>query len=212
MARILHSSFCLLHSIPMATPAHFPKLVLVRHGETAWSRSRQHTGRTDIPLTPDGEAQARSLGPKLAGWSFGNVFTSPLQRAKRTCELAGFGGRAVDEPDLMEWDYGRYDGVTTRDIHKSEPGWNVFDRGCAHVGGESVEQIAARMDGLIARLRKLEGDTLCFAHAHAIRALTARWLGLPIVGGKLFVLGVATVSVLGYEHDLSEPVIVSWNA
>lgn len=189
-----------------------PKIVLVRHGETAWSLSRQHTGRTDIPLTPHGEVQARGLAARLEGRAFAHVFTSPLQRAKRTCELAGFGGRAVDEPDLMEWDYGRFDGVTTADIQRSHAGWNVYEHGAAEAGGESVADVAARMDRLVGRLGTLEGDVLCFGHAHTIRALAARWLGLPVSGGKLFVLGTATVSELGYEHDRSEPVVRSWNA
>lgn len=197
----------------MANPSHFPQVILVRHGETAWSLSGQHTGRSDIPLTPRGEELARGLGPRLRDRRFAHVLTSPLQRAKRTCEIAGFGDRAVDEPDLMEWDYGRYDGVTTRDIQKSRPGWNVFDHGCGDVGGESPAQMAARMDRLVARLRALGGggDVLCFGHAHLLRSLAARWLGLPIVGGKLFVLSTGSVSTLGYEHDLAEPVVVAWN-
>jgi broad specificity phosphatase PhoE len=195
----------------MAHPSQFPRVILVRHGETAWSLSRQHTGRTDIALTANGEAQASSLPAKLDGRSFARVLTSPLQRAKRTCALAGFGDRAVDEPDLMEIDYGRYDGVTTADIHKTDPDWNVFEHGAAHVGGESLTEITARTDRLIARLRAFEGDTLCFGHAHVLRALAARWLGLPIAGAKLFTLGTATVSELGYEHDLREPVIHRWN-
>lgn len=189
-----------------------PRIVLVRHGETAWTLSRQHTGRTDLPLTENGEAQAGAIAERLAGRTFARVFTSPLQRAKRTCELAGFGAVAVDEPDLMEWDYGRYDGVTTADIRTSRPGWNVFDDGAAEVGGESVAQLGARIDRLVATLRAVEGDALCFGHGHALRALAARWLGLPIAGGKCFVLGTATVSELGYDHDRSEPAIRLWNA
>ena len=188
-----------------------PRLFLVRHGETAWSLSKQHTGRTDLPLTPSGEARAAELAPRLAAFAFAHVFTSPLQRARRTAELAGFGGRATLDDDLMEWNYGDYDGLTTRQLQARTPGWNVFDDG-GGVGGETPAAMLARTDRVLAKLRALDGDTLCFGHGHSLRALAARWLALPLAGGKLLSLGVATISQLGYEHDRNEPSILQWNA
>ena len=192
--------------------AHLPRLFLVRHGETAWSLSKQHTGWTDLPLTPHGERQAIDLVPRLAAFTFAHVFTSPLQRARRTCELAGFADRATIDPDLREWNYGRYDGLTTVQIHERDPAWNVFDHGGEATDGETPAQMLVRTDRMLAKLRAAEGDTLVFGHGHALRALAARWLGLPIAGGKLLALGVATLSQLSYEHDLSEPTILTWNA
>ncbi|MFT3789058.1 MAG: histidine phosphatase family protein [Tepidisphaeraceae bacterium] len=186
------------------------RLFLVRHGQTPWTISRQHTGRTDVPLTPRGERDAIELAHKLNNVEFERVLTSPLQRARRTCELAGFIGRFEPAPDLMEWDYGCYDGVTTADIRKQRPDWNVFLHGAP--GGESPDDIGRRADRLLERLRPLDGETLLFSHGHFLRVLAARWLGLPVADGRLFALGTTTVSILGYEHDRSDPVLLQWNA
>ena len=186
-----------------------PVVYLARHGETAWSLSGQHTGRTDLPLTERGEANARTLRDRLQGVRFDLVLTSPLQRAKRTCELAGFGGVAIDEPGLAEWNYGDYEGKTTAEIHAGRPGWQLFRDGCP--GGESIAEVGARADRVIARARAAGGNVLLFSSAHILRVTGSRWLGLPPEGGRYFVLGTASVSVLGYEHDMSEPVVRSWN-
>ncbi len=186
-----------------------PEIYLARHGETAWTISRQHTGRSDIPLTDRGEANAIGLGERLRGVDFAQVRTSPLHRARRTCELAGFADRAEVDLDLIEWDYGDYDGLTTAEIRRQRPGWDMFCDGCP--GGESVEAIAARADRVIERLRPIEGRTLLFGHSHFFRVLAARWLGRPAGEGRFYVLGTASLSVLGYEHDRDEPVIRLWN-
>ena len=186
-----------------------PTVYLARHGETEWSLSGQHTGLTDLPLTPRGEINARALAPRLAGMSFAKVFTSPLQRAKRTCELAGFGDAAEIMPDLVEWNYGDYEGIRTRDILKERPGWQLFRDGCPH--GEMPDQIGARADRVVAQLRAVQGDVLCFSSGHFLRVLTARWLGLPPGQGTLFLLSTASLSALSYENDLTEPVIKLWN-
>jgi probable phosphoglycerate mutase len=180
-----------------------------RHGETAWTLSRQHTGRTDLPLTENGERQARALGTRLRGESFAKVLTSPAQRAVRTCELAGFGALAVIDPDLAEWDYGAYEGRRTADILSERPGWDLFHDGAPN--GETPEQVGARADQVIARIRGVAGDVLVFSSAHLSRVLSARWLGLPPSGGRLMVLGTASLSILGYEHNPAEPVIQLWN-
>lgn len=186
------------------------RLYLIRHGETAWSLSGQHTGRTDIPLTEQGESDARMIARHVGAVSFSRVFTSPLRRAKRTCELAGLSKTAEIEPDLSEWDYGDYEGRRTIDIHKERPEWNVFRHGSP--GGESPDQITHRADGLIGKLRKLEGDIALFTHGHFGRALTARWIGLPVEQARHFVLSTASISVLGYEHKLeSDAAIILWN-
>jgi broad specificity phosphatase PhoE len=191
-------------------PTEMPRLFLARHGDTAWTESRQHTGRTDVPLNECGEQRARQLGEKLRRFSLGCVFTSPLERASRTCELAGYGGIAGVDPDLVEWDYGRYEGMLTRDILKERPGWELFRDGCP--GGESVADVGARADRVIARLRPLRGDVLLFSSGHFLRVLAARWLGLEAAGGRYFFLSTATLSALGYEHNsLSEPVVRLWN-
>jgi probable phosphoglycerate mutase len=187
-----------------------PIATLARHGETEWALSGRHTGRTDIPLTARGEAAARALGPKLQGTPFAKVFTSPLQRAAKTCALAGFGDVAVSEDALLEWDYGDYEGLTSHEIHAKRPDWKMFRDGCP--GGESPADVAARADDLIARIRAIDGDVLLFSSAHILRVIAARWLGLPPDGGRLLVLGTASLSRLGYEHDRSEPVIRLWNA
>jgi broad specificity phosphatase PhoE len=186
-----------------------PVLVLVRHGETPWSLSGQHTGRTDLPLTERGERQARALGARLGGLTPAQTFTSPLQRAARTCELAGFGAAAAPDPDLLEWDYGRYEGRTSAEIQAERPDWQLFRDGCP--GGETPAQVAARADRVVARVRAIRGDCLLFSSAHVLRVLTARWLGLEAAAGRLFRLGTASVSILGYEHGMGEPVIRLWN-
>jgi probable phosphoglycerate mutase len=186
-----------------------PSLYLARHGETAWSLSGQHTGLTDLPLTERGERNARSLAGRLAGLSFARVFTSPLQRARRTCELAGFGAAAEVDPDLVEWNYGSYEGKTTAEIRKDRPDWQIFRDGCP--GGESLAAIGQRADRVIARMRAIAGDVLLFSSAHFLRVLAARWLGLEVGAGRMFLLNTATLSILGYDHGRDEPVIRLWN-
>ncbi len=186
-----------------------PVLFLARHGETAWSLSGQHTGLTDLPLTERGERNARQLGERLKGLSFARVFTSPLQRAARTCELAGFGGAAEVDRDLLEWDYGKYEGRKTVDIHKERPGWYIFRDGCPD--GESPDQIGARADRVVSRVRAVQGDVLLFSSGHFLRVLAARWLGLPPGAGRYFLLSTASLSALGYEHNLSQPAIRLWD-
>jgi probable phosphoglycerate mutase len=186
-----------------------PVVYLARHGETAWTISGQHTGLTDIPLTERGERNARRLGERLKGLTFAKVFSSPLRRARRTCELAGFGDRAEIDPDLVEWNYGKYEGKTTAEIHKDQPNWNIFRDGCP--GGESVAEIGARAERVITRLRKIDADVLLFSSAHILRVLAGCWLGLGAAGGKNFVLTTATLSMLGYEHNRGEPAVRLWN-
>jgi probable phosphoglycerate mutase len=185
------------------------QIYLARHGETAWTVSGQHTGRTDIPLTERGEANARHLGERLKGMTFARVFTSPLQRARRTCALAGFGDRAEVDPELVEWDYGDCEGRTTADIRKERPDWQIFRDGCPN--GETLGQLGDRADRVIARLRAIDGDVLLFSSGHFLRVLASRWLGLDPSGGRYFYLGTATLSVLGYEHRLDNPVLRLWN-
>lgn len=186
-----------------------PVVYLARHGETEWSLSGQHTGLTDLPLTERGERNARRLGERLKGLSFAKVFTSPLQRARRTCELAGFGDRAEIDPDLVEWNYGEYEGKRIEEIHAKRPDWQLFRDGCP--GGESPQQIGARADRVIKRIRAIRGNVLIFSSGHILRVLTARWLGLEPVGAQYFLLSTASLSELGYEHNLSQPVIQLWN-
>jgi probable phosphoglycerate mutase len=187
------------------------RLYLVRHGETAWSLSGQHTGRTDIALTKQGEQDARMLAGQLRAVRFSRVFTSPLRRARRTCELAGLGELAEIEPDLTEWDYGDYEGQRPADIRRARPDWNVFRDGCPR--GESPAQVSERADRLIARLRTLEGNVAIFSHGHLGRVLAARWIGLQVRQAQHFLLTTASLSILGYEHNLAEaPAIVLWNA
>jgi broad specificity phosphatase PhoE len=186
-----------------------PEFYLARHGETAWTISHQHTGRTDIPLTPRGERNASALGERLHGVVFTRVLTSSLDRARRTAELAGFGGVVEADPELMEWDYGDYDGKTTAEIRRENPTWSLFRDGCP--GGESVAAVGARADRVLARLRSLQGRVLLFGHGHFFRVLSARWLSLPPANGALFYLSTASLSILGYEHSSDEPVIRLWN-
>ena len=189
--------------------SHFrQRCFLIRHGETEWSLYGRHTGRTDLPMLPVGEGQARALRPALAAESFSVVLASPLHRARETCELAGLRPESVVEPDLLEWDYGSYEGRTTVDIWKDRPGWNLFDDGAP--GGESVAEVGERVDRVIARVRRAEpGDVACVAHAHVLRVLAARWLGLDPAAGRYFVLGPASISVLGWER--AQPAVLQWN-
>jgi broad specificity phosphatase PhoE len=186
-----------------------PVVYLARHGETAWSLSGQHTGLTDLPLTERGERNARPLAVRLQGLNFKKVFTSPLQRARRTCELAGFGDRAEVDRDLLEWNYGEYEGLRTQEIHAKRPDWQLFRDGCP--GGESPEQIGERADRVVRRVREIRGNVLIFSSGHILRVLSARWLGLEPAGGKYFLLSTASLSALGYEHNLSQPAIQLWN-
>lgn len=180
---------------------------LVRHGETEWSRSGRHTSTTDLPLLPDGERVAKGLHERLVGPEFALVLTSPRQRARRTAELAGYADAVVDN-DLVEWTYGDYEGVTTEEIRRTVPGWTVWSAPCP--GGESAADVSARLDRVVARVRDAGGPALLFGHGHALRALTARWLGLPVTDGRLFRLDTATVSVLGHERE--SPVVLRWNS
>jgi broad specificity phosphatase PhoE len=180
---------------------------LIRHGETEWSRSGRHTGRTDLPLTPTGRRQAAALGRHLAGRPFALVLTSPLVRASETCRLAGYGAVAEPADDLREWDYGAYEGRRTVDIRAEVPAWSVWTHGVP--GGETVEQVGQRARRVVERAAAAGGDVALFAHAHVLRILTACWLGLPPEGGRLFALGTASVSVLGYERETR--VIKVWN-
>jgi broad specificity phosphatase PhoE len=190
--------------------AHPLSLYLVRHGQTKWSLSRQHTGRTDIPLTDQGEQDARRLGERLRAVSFSHVFSSPMQRAQRTGTLSGLPSAAEIEPDLSEWDYGDYEGERTDDIRKKQPDWNIFRDGCPK--GEMPAQVSARADRLIARLRTLEGNVALFSHGQFSCVLGARWIGLPVIDGPHFLLGTASLSILGYDPDHPEvPVISLWN-
>jgi len=186
-----------------------PDVYLARHGETAWSLSRQATGRIDIPLTPRGERDAQQLGTHLQGLSFVQVLTSPLQRAQRTAELAGFGDCAQPDPDLMEWDYGAYEGRRTAEIQAERPGWRLFEDGCPD--GETLQAVSMRAERVIDRIRALVGNALVFAHRDILRLLAARWLGLPAADARYFYLTTASLSVLGYHHNLDEPVIRLWN-
>lgn len=186
-----------------------PRIHLVRHGETAWSLSRQHTGRSDIPLTQTGEEAAKQLAERLSGQRFAAVWSSPLQRALRTARLAGFGSEAIPAEDLAEWDYGDYEGRTTKDILSDNPDWHLFRDGCP--GGETAADVGTRADRVIARLRERDADVLIFSSAHILRVLAARWLGLPAGDGALFMLDTASIGILGYEHDASEPIIRAWN-
>jgi broad specificity phosphatase PhoE len=186
-----------------------PIVCLARHGETAWSLTGQHTGLTDLPLTERGRHNAQQLGARLSGITFSHVFTSPLQRALETCKLAGFGDVAVVDPDLVEWNYGKYEGRRTAEIRAERSDWDLFRDGCPE--GESPEQVAARADRVIAKVRRLDGNVLLFSSGHFLRVLTARWLGLEAAAGRYYFLSTASVSNLGYEHDPSEPVIRLWN-
>jgi broad specificity phosphatase PhoE len=186
-----------------------PVIYLARHGETVWSVTGQHTGVTDLPLTDRGERNAVRLGERLRGLVFTKVFTSPLRRAARTCELAGFGAVANVDRDLMEWNYGDYEGLRTVEIRAKRPDWHLFRDGCPN--GESPVQIGARADRVVSRMRAIKGDVLLFSSGHFLRVFAARWLGLEPAAGKFLMLDTASLSALSYEHDLSEPAIRFWN-
>jgi probable phosphoglycerate mutase len=187
-----------------------PIIYLARHGETDWSLSGQHTGMTDLPLTKAGERTAHRLGERLAGLTFAKVLTSPLQRAKRTCELAGFGAVAEVDSDLVEWNYGQYEGRTGAEIRAERPDWQLFRDGCP--GGESPREVASRADRVVNRVRAVQGDVLLFSSGHFIRVLASSWIGVePTVNARSFMLSTGSLSALGYEHDLSRPVIRLWN-
>jgi broad specificity phosphatase PhoE len=186
-----------------------PSIYLARHGETAWTLSGQHTGRTDLPLTERGERNARQLRGRLRGLTFAKVFTSPLQRAARTCELAGFGTVAEVDEDLREWNYGDYEGRRSAEIHAERPDWQLFRDGCP--GGESPGQVGARADRVVSRVREVPGHVLLFSSGHFLRVLAARWLGLEAAAGRYFLLSTASLSALSYEHTLAEPVIRLWD-
>ncbi len=187
-----------------------PQIYLARHGETAWSVSGQHTGLTDIPLTKNGEENAKRLGERLRSITFEAVYSSPLIRAKQTCELAGFGSVVQIDPDLVEWDYGNYEGRTVIEIHKERPDWNIFRDGCP--AGESISDISMRADRLVSRLKEIDkGNVLLFSHGHMLRILAVRWLALRAQDGRLFTLAPTSLSILGYDHNLNEPAIRLWN-
>lgn len=187
-----------------------PVVYIARHGDTAWTVSGQHTGLTDLPLLPTGEANASRLGNRLKGLNFAKVLTSPLRRASRTCELAGFGGVAEIDPDLVEWNYGEYEGRRTAEILAERPQWQLFRDGCP--GGESPAQIGERADRAVERVRSVSADVLLFSSGHFIRVLAARWLSLtPGSAGKYLMLSPSSLSALGYEHNTSNPVIRLWN-
>jgi broad specificity phosphatase PhoE len=186
-----------------------PTVYLARHGETAWSISGQHTGLTDLPLTERGERNARRLGERLKGLTFARVLTSPLQRAARTCELAGFGEVAEIEPNLLEWNYGDYEGLQSSEIHARRPGWQLFRDGCPN--GETPQQVGARADCVLGRIRPLGGDTLLFSSGHFLRTLAARWITLEPGAGQFFLLTTASLSALSFEHNLSQPAIRFWD-
>ncbi len=187
------------------------QIYLVRHGETEWSRTGQHTGRSDVPLTAEGQRTAVLLGARLQRLRFDHVFSSPLERARKTCELAGLAAHSRLDDDLQEWDYGDYEGITTAQIRLSQPSWNVFEHGCPN--GESVEQVSQRADAVVRRLRAVEGVVAVFSHGHFLRTLAVRWLGLAAREGRHFPLDTASLSCLGYERHSSEVATISlWNA
>jgi probable phosphoglycerate mutase len=185
------------------------RLFLLRHGNTDWSDSRKHTGRTDIPLNADGEQHARLLGTRLKGETFARVFVSPLARARRTCQLAGFADHAEVIPDLTEWDYGDYEGLLTTTVHRTRPDWYLYCDGAPN--GESPEQVATRADRFIERMRPIDGDVAAFSSAQIIRMIAARWLGLPPLAAKYFYTATASVGILGYEDDRTEAVVYLWD-
>ncbi len=187
------------------------EIYLARHGETEWSLAGRHTGRTDLPLTAHGEDNARALGVRLAatGIRFRHVLTSPLERARRTCELAGYGDVAAVDPELAEWDYGDYEGLTSDEVHQKRPNWDVFRHGCP--GGESVDEVVARADRVAERLRGLSGPVLLFGHGHFSRSLGVRWIGLDLAWGRRLALSTAALSVLGHEASHGTPAILLWN-
>jgi broad specificity phosphatase PhoE len=191
----------------VSAPSQVPRIVLVRHGETEWSATGRHTSRTDVPLTDRGRSQADALGGCLQGWRFALVLTSPLQRAAETCRVAGFGDLAQTRPELVEWDYGDYEGLSTPQIRERRPGWSLWSDGVP--GGETASQVAARADRVLAEAREAGGDVALFSHGHFLRVAAARWIDFPGEAGRRFALDTATISVLGFERET--PVIVRWN-
>jgi broad specificity phosphatase PhoE len=183
------------------------RIVVVRHGETEWSRIQRHTGRSDLSLTATGREQAESLITKLAGLQFTAVFVSPLRRARETCEIAGFADRAVIDPDLIEWDYGAYEGLTSNEIQVERPGWTLFRDGV--IGGETIDDVAARAARVITRVRSVDGNVLLFGHGHQLRITTALWLDFPALAAQRLQLATASPSTLGYEHDWTA--LLRWN-
>lgn len=193
----------------MPSESQLPQVYLARHGETEWSLSGQHTGTTDIPLTSNGEEQARALGERLKGIHFDQVWSSPRVRAIRTAELAGLGDRVEVVPDLAEWNYGAYERLTSDEIHRQNPGWLIYRDGCP--GGESVQEMTERIDRLIARLRTLPGTTILFSHGHCTRVIGVRWVELPILDGRRFKVSTAALGILGYGDTRDNPEIALWN-
>jgi broad specificity phosphatase PhoE len=187
----------------------FPIVYLVRHGETTWSVTGQHTGRKDLPLTDRGEADARRIGQRLRALTVAKVLTSPLRRAARTCELAGYGGVAEVDPELVEWDYGAYEGRRAAEILAERPGWNLFQDGCP--GGESPAQVQARADRVVQRVRASDGNVLIFSSGHFLRMFAIRWIGLDAAAGRSLHLSTSSLSALSYEHNLEQPNIWLWN-
>ena len=185
------------------------RLFLIRHGDTDWSDAHRHTGLSDVPLTRHGEQQARALGARLKGLQFARTFTSPLQRALQTCELAGFAGAAESDPDLVEWDYGDYEGLTTSEIRCKNPTWDLFSAGCPN--GETPQDMLMRADRFIKKVRSVPGDVITFSSGHIIRVIAARWLSLESEAARYFLASTAAIGILGYEHDRSEPAICLWN-
>ena len=186
-----------------------PMVYLVRHGETAWTLTAQHTGRTDLPLNEQGERQARELGERLIALRFDRILSSPLRRARRTAELAMPNSRVEADDDLMEWDYGAYEGRSTADIEVARPGWRLFRDGCP--GGETLDAVSTRADRVVGRIRERGSDTLVVAHREILRILAVRWIGLAAIEGRRLLRATASLSSLGYDHDLTEPVIHAWN-
>jgi broad specificity phosphatase PhoE len=184
-----------------------PTLYIIRHGETEWSLNGKHTGLTDLDLTPNGVVEAEKMRDRLKGIKFDHVFSSPLQRAHKTCEISGLGKQAIIHKGIVEWDYGEYEGITSKEIHKTHPGWNVFEHGGP--GGESVSDITKRIDDSIAEFRALEGNIAIFSHGHFSRAFAARWLGLTVTDGRIFILHTATLNIMGWYRE--RPVIELWN-
>ena len=191
-------------------PNPLPRLFVIRHGETPWSLSGQHTSRTEVDLTPRGREEATRLGGRLGGLAFQQVFSSPRVRARQTCELAGLAATMKIEPDLAEWDYGDYEGKLASEIHQHQPDWNIYHDGCPH--GESPDQIAARADRLIARLRVLSGNIALFSHGHFSRVLAARWIGLPVPIASHLIIHTASLGILTFDQNRSMPAIELWNS
>jgi len=186
-----------------------PSIWMVRHGQTEWSVAGKHTGRRNIPLTPEGEEEARKVGARLQSVSFAAVWTSPLERARKTCELAGFGARAEQVPDLMEWNYGDYEGLTSAEIRAKRPDWHLFRDGCP--GGEELKDVVVRADRIVRRLKSVAGNVLVFSHGHLLRVLATVWAGIPAENGSRFGLAPASLSILGWDHASGDPLIDRWN-